>query len=92
MNIISSSTLSFPSGSQARRAAAHKCLDVMYAISKRIGFEDTRRYLTGALKAFFDAFNIVHNRPMMSSDAVSEADSGDGGTVANTPSDDTQGV
>lgn len=57
IKIAASAYVGFPSKSKGRRVLLYKILDVLYVISLRIGFENTRERMTYTLQKFFAAFS-----------------------------------
>ncbi|KAF8785971.1 WD repeat-containing protein 81-like [Argiope bruennichi] len=61
LRLISSSRLVYPGAGNSRAMVAFRILDVIYTIGLRIGFEMTRKHLSGILQKFFSCFDKVYD-------------------------------
>ncbi len=88
LEIVSSKSHSFPSGSKGRQAVCYKLVDVLYLLSLRIGFDMTREYMTDILKDFFAIFNLPYAKDVMRNSQIPEAEINAAETTNNgTPND-----
>ncbi|XP_013406370.1 WD repeat-containing protein 81 isoform X2 [Lingula anatina] len=62
IELLSSTTISFPSGGHVRKLLCYKVVDVIYLICLRIGFEQTRQHMSQVMQCFFQVFDLVHER------------------------------
>ena len=60
LNLLTSTTVSFPSGAICRSLLCHKLVDLLYMLGLRLGLEMTRRFLNNAMLVLMDAFSTVH--------------------------------
>eukprot|EP00057_Strongylocentrotus_purpuratus_P006401 XP_011660875.1 PREDICTED: WD repeat-containing protein 81 [Strongylocentrotus purpuratus] len=58
LDIMSCTSISFPSGSQARAVICFKLVDILNTIALRIGREMSRDHMTDVLKRFFLCFKL----------------------------------
>ncbi|PRD24903.1 UNVERIFIED_CONTAM: Wdr81 [Trichonephila clavipes] len=61
LRLISSLRLVYPGSGKSRTMVTLRILDVMYTIGLRIGFEMTRKHLSGSLQKFFSCFDKVYD-------------------------------
>ncbi|XP_052767541.1 WD repeat-containing protein 81-like isoform X2 [Mya arenaria] len=61
LKLVSSASTAFPSGASMRSLILYKIIDLMYIIGLRLGFENTRRFLTPTLQMFFAPFDQVYS-------------------------------
>ncbi|ESO90187.1 hypothetical protein LOTGIDRAFT_233981 [Lottia gigantea] len=67
IKLVTSPNTSFPGGSLIRTVICHKIIDVLYILGLRLGFQMTRLHLNQAMQIFFDAFNCVHGKHLLTS-------------------------
>ncbi|GIY32237.1 WD repeat-containing protein 81 [Caerostris extrusa] len=61
LRLVSSLRLVYPGSGISRCMVTFRILDVIYTIGLRIGFEMTRKHLSGSLQKFFSCFDKVYN-------------------------------
>ncbi|KAH3845168.1 WD repeat-containing protein 81-like [Dreissena polymorpha] len=72
IKLVSTSSISFPSGPVVRSLILYKIIDVLYIIGLRLGFEMTREKMTRTLQLFFLPFEQVYSpeNPILTSGSV----------------------
>ncbi|XP_076442450.1 WD repeat-containing protein 81-like [Babylonia areolata] len=71
LTLLTSTTVSFPSGATCRLLLCHKVVDLLYVLGLRLGLEMTRRFLHSPMLLLMEAFSTVHGAPEPTADPAS---------------------
>ncbi|KAL8618351.1 hypothetical protein ACOMHN_047423 [Nucella lapillus] len=60
LTLLTSTSVSFPSGASCRLLLCHKVVDLLYVLGVRLGLEMTRQFLHDPMQILMGAFSTVH--------------------------------
>ncbi|CAG0896539.1 unnamed protein product, partial [Cyprideis torosa] len=61
IQLASSKLIVFPRSTAARQALVYRVIDIIHSLGIRIGFEMTKKHLTGVMQRFFLSFDRAHD-------------------------------